>query len=417
MTGHKPVSGTDKAQPVGADSCYAPPVSPCAGLPHRKTPAGNTRALHLNYVRGRDDKLRETELAHLRFFISVAMRLGLQLQIFTHVDSRGDIDQELPAHVEPPTAFYVIESALPITKWAEDGVEYLDNGAIAILPPLNDQQLATAMTVGRQHRWQGKVSQSVLTAALEDDALWIPLGVRVNLQETTAAVTALAAQTSRPVVNLRAYIEGGNMIAGEDAAGQPILLVGKDAIDATAQRYQLTREQVQKIVCEDFGLAAPTQVVMVEQPGQFHLDLALLFIGQGVVVLNDSSAALADAVEMAELVPCMTTETAAARLGLQHALEEAAAKDLQSAGLSVIRQALADNVMFNFFNGEFVTGKDGLNYYLTNGAPPAQEERFSQLMVEEWQVVSEVIFTPREAAQKSLQQLGGVGCRAKGLPR
>ena len=118
---------------------------------------------------------------------------------------------------------------------------------------------------------------------------------------------------------------------------------------------------------------------------------------------------------MAEAVPCLTTKTAAAKLTLQLALEEEAARDLQAAGIKVIRKKLEDSVTFNFFNGEFVTGKNGLNYYITNGGPLEQEEQFAALMVKEWKIVTDVIFSPIAAAQKSLQELGGVGCRIKGI--
>ena len=68
----------------------------------------------------------------------------------------------------------------------------------------------------------------------------------------------------------------------------------------------------------------------------------------------------------------------------------------------------------SFFNGEFVTGTDGLIYYITNGGLRAQEERFETLMVKEWGVVKKVFFSPQNIAQKSLQDRGGVGCRLKG---
>jgi len=354
-------------------------------------------------------------MVHLRCFVAIAKALGLQLKILTDRDGRSDVEQALNNDYYRGTQYRIIESSQPLTKWAEDGVEYLKNGRIAVLKPFDSQLLEWAMKQGRRSRWQGKISPEILEAALRDDHLWIPLGVRVNGSEIGVALKSLATVERYGVGHMRAYIEGGNMIAGEDAAGKPILLIGKDAIDATAQIYQLNRAQVQEIICEDFGLASIDQVICVEQPGQFHLDLALLFIGQGVVVLNDNSVALQNAIEMAEAVPCLTTKTAAAKLGLQHELEAEAARDLQAAGIKVIRQKLEDNVTFNFFNGEFVTGKDGLNYYITNGGPPDQEKRFSTLMMKQWRVVTDVIFTPITAAQQSLQELGGVGCRIKGL--
>ena len=401
---------TTDAQPL------LPPVDTGGALPQKKTPSGNTQVLHMNYLRGRTAKQAEAEIVHLRFFATVARELGLQLKILTDRDSRSDVEQELSNDQYKETQYRIIESSLAITKWAEDGVEYLENGKIAVLRSFDSQLLEWAMKSGRRSRWQEKIAPEILEAALQDDHLWIPLGVRVNTSAIGAALESLASAQKHEVGHLRAYIEGGNMIAGEDAAGKPVILIGKDAIDATAHIYQLNRAQVREIICEDFGLATIEQIICVEQPGQFHLDLAILFMGHGVVVLNDSSIACKDAIEMAEVVPCLTTKTAAAQLTLQHELEEEAARDLQAAGIKVIRNKLEDNVTFNFFNGEFVTGKNGLNYYITNGGPPEQESRFADLMVRQWQIVTEVIFSPIDAAQKSLQELGGVGCRIKGVP-
>ena len=218
------------------------------------------------------------------------------------------------------------------------------------------------------------------------------------------------------LLTLTTLFWAGNAIAGEDATGKPVIIVGKDAIAATAHIYQLHENEVRKVICEDFGLENMEQVICVEQPGQFHLDMGILFLGNGGVVVNDSGEALKGATEMAEMVPCMTTEKMAAKLKLQYELESEAAKDLDTAGMEVKREKLENDTIYNFFNGEFVDGKDGFNYYITNGGPKEQEERFESLMVKEWNVVKKVIFSPENAAKRSLQERGGVGCRIKGSP-
>ena len=93
-----------------------------------------------------------------------------------------------------------------------------------------------------------------------------------------------------------------------------------------------------------------------------------------------------------------------------------AANDLAAAGLDVRRERLENDAFYNFFNGEFVEGQDGENYYITNGGPRAEEERFETLMTANWNSVKKVFFSPVDAAQKSLQERGGVGCRLKGSP-
>ncbi|MDJ0579190.1 hypothetical protein [Crocosphaera sp.] len=391
-----------------------PSVDTGKALPYKKTPNGRIQVLQMTYTRNQTDELIETEIAHLKFFARTVAELGLQLEILTNEKSRGDIEKELVKDEYQLLNYTIIESQKPVWKWAEDGVEYLENGRTAILYPFDEQLLQWAMTESRRHRWTGKIDPENLEEALRDDLLWIPLGISVNTVKVGLERECATQVKGQNICHLRAYIEGGNMITGEDKTGQPVIIVGKDAIGATAHIYQLNDDDVRRIICEDFGLEGIQQVICVEQPGQFHLDMGMLFIGNGVVIVNDSRESLKDAMEMAEIAPCLTTEKMAAKLKLQCQLEKEATKDLETAGLEVRRDKLENNLLYNFFNGEFVEGKDGFNYYITNGGPQEQEEKFQTLMVEEWKVVKKVIFSPKDAAHKSLQERGGVGCRIKG---
>jgi len=391
-----------------------PTVDTGKALPQKKTPSGRTQVLHMNYTTDKTDKPVEVETEYLRFFAKTVQELGLRLEILTNAQDREDIEQELAKSEYQNLDYTIIQSQEPLSKWAEDSVEYLENGRVAVLQQFDDQLLQWAMTEGRRHRWQGKIEPENLQQALEEDHLWIHLGTRVNAFKMGMERERAALSKGQEVGHIRAYIEGGNAIAGEDATGKPVILIGKDGISATAHIYQLNDDDVRGIICEDFGLETIDQVICVEQPGQFHLDMGMLFLGNGVVVVNDSHEAAQEAMEMAQMVPCMTTKTMAAKLKLQFELESQAAKDLEAAGMEVKREKLENDVHYNFCNGEFVEGKDGFNYYITNGGPKEEEEKFETLMVREWQVVKKVIFSPQDVAQKSLQERGGVGCRIKG---
>lgn len=391
-----------------------PQVDTGKALPQKKTPSGGAQVLHVNYKPDKPDKPVQVELEHLKFFARTAQALGLQLKILAHENHQAEIQKELEKTAYQSLKYDITLSQTPVSKWAEDSIEYLANGTFAVLYPFNDQLLAWAMTEGRRQRWQGKISQNILEEALQDDHLWIPLGMTVNTDATGLERERIAKASGQPIGHIRAYIEGGNMITGENASGLPIIILGKDAIDTTAYLYQIDNHRVKQIIIEDFGLETLDQLICVEQPGQFHLDMGMLFLGNGVVVVNDSQAALKDAKEMAELVPCLTTETLAAKLGLQYELEESAVLDLKQAGLDVIRETLKDDTLhYNFFNGEFVVGQDGFNYYITNGGPKEQQIAFETLMVNEWMLVKQVFFSPQAVAQISLQERGGVGCRIK----
>ncbi|MEL6228664.1 MAG: hypothetical protein AAFR24_02015 [Cyanobacteria bacterium J06627_3] len=391
-----------------------PSMDTGGSLPQKKTPSGKTKVLHINYTRGQVSEPANTEMEHLLFFARTAAELGLRLEILADSSCREDLEQALIKEQFKPLEYEITESQNPVSKWAEDSVEYLENGRIAVLNQFDQELLIWAMTEGRRHRWRTKATPENLEAALQDDHLWILLGVRVNALQMGIERAQAAHTKEQPISHIRAYIEGGNMITGEDANGKPIILVGKDAITATAHIYQLNNNDVRRLICEDFGLDSVEQVVCVEQPGKFHLDMGMLFIGHGVVVVNNSSEALKDATEMAEMVPCLTTEKMAAKLKLRCSLEEDAATDLAAAGLDVRREQLENDAVYNFFNGEFVEGRDGENYYITNGGPRAQEERFETLMTAKWGSVKKVFFSPADVAQKSLQERGGVGCRIKG---
>ena len=164
--------------------------------------------------------------------------------------------------------YTITESQKPISKWAEDSIEYLENGQVATLTQFNDKLLELAMTEGRRHRWQGKVAQKHLEDVLREDHLWIPLGIRVNEVQTGLERKHAVQAKGQKVGQIRAYIEGGNMITGEDATGKPVLIIGKDAIATTAYLYQLDYGDVRRIICEDFGLESIDQVICVEQPGK-----------------------------------------------------------------------------------------------------------------------------------------------------
>ncbi|MEM1368296.1 MAG: hypothetical protein AAGG02_09810 [Cyanobacteria bacterium P01_H01_bin.15] len=384
-------------------------------LLHRKTPSGQANLWYLHYSRSHTDgQPVETELGYLRFFATQATHLGIRLEVLTNGEGEADVVTELAQPQLAELDYRVVVSETPVLKWAEDSTEYLLNGVVALPLVCDEDALRAAMTAGRRARWQRHLTPELLEPALTEDHLWIPLGVSVNDAKMVQQQRLAAQLRGQTTQSLPIYIEGGNMIVGEDADNRTIVLIGKDAIDASTKVQGMTGEQLKELLVKAFQLEDPAQIIEVEQPGQFHLDMGLLFLGQGRVVVNDSTVALLNAKEMAELAPCTTTETMASLLQIQHTLEAIAVVDLEAAGLQVMRENLANGVYCNFCNGEFIASKTGQNYYITNGTVPETETHFRKLMVQTWQVVDDVIFSPRELTHKSLQERGGVGCRIKG---
>ena len=408
--------------------------------PHKKTPEGNTRIVHMNYklalmkpdlkasakdddssahkVTGSAFKRSSTEYDHFQFFVERATALGLRLEILTnaagHQDIKGDLDKAVEAGLD--LGVTITDSPDP-SQWAEDSTEFLQSGVTGVLTKFNDTALQSGMKQGRQKRWAGLVPQQFEKAPFDPatEQEWVHSGILVNANDMAKAREEAASGNGVKVGHLRAYIEGGNMISGESADGQPVILLGKDAIAATAYAYEISDEMARATIAEDFGVKA-SQILCVEQPGKFHLDMGLLFIGKGVVIVNDSTEEweAAKRNESTSFTPAAKKITA--QLGLRTQLEALAVKDLQEGGMKVVRQKLESGTSYNFFNGEFVTGKDGETYYLTNGGPSDQQEKFRLLMTKEWGVVKDVFFTSRSAAEGSLTDIGGVGCRIKGSP-
>ena len=88
-----------------------------------------------------------------------------------------------------------------------------------------------------------------------------------------------------------------------------------------------------------------------------------------------------------------------------------AEQDLINTVFTVEHHKFEDWNNSNFFNGEFVTGRDGKKYYLTNGAPKEQKTIFSNFMKSS---VEKVYFAAQEISRQGLKEQGGIGCRAKG---
>jgi hypothetical protein len=246
---------------------------------------------------------------------------------------------------------------------------------------------------------------------------WVAEGLLVNAGRTRQTRTAVLTEQHDTVRKLRCYTEGGNLIVGEDATRRTVVLVGRDAIAATKGEYSFTDDaDVVALIAEDFGLTRD-QVIPVEQPGKFHLDMGLLFVGNGVVVVNDSGKKLSVEQENLAKYGAQSNRKFVARLTLQCGLENLAAQDLSNAGMNVLRHKLESDENCNCFNGEFVADSKGDVHYLTNGAGKGNQaitELVTQLLVNELKVAVDVHFSPASAAEESLSSQGGVGCRIKG---
>ncbi|WP_053732936.1 hypothetical protein [Nocardia sp. NRRL S-836] len=392
-------------------------VRPCdtGGLPpQKKTPAGKTRVIAFNYKTGQQDARKSTEFAHARFFADQARALKLGLRVLTTEAGQRDLLRDDVFEGLDPHWTIVDQVA---SEWAEDSVEYLQSGEVAVLEEFNATALRAGLVAGRQARWAALLDPTYVNDVFDPIASkqWVPEGLLVVAGKTREMVESALERQHRAARHLRFYAEGGNLIVGENAAGETIALVGRDSIAATAGEYLFANDnQVLELIAEDLGVAVQ-RVIPVEQPGKFHLDMGLLFVGEGVVLLNDSGDQLDEAEARLTAYPGDASRRHAAKLRLQCGLEALAERDLTAAGLTVHRRKLESGAVYNFFNGEFVADEADQVHYLTNGTgAEAVMQTFVSLLVDELKVAVAVHTSPVGAAEHSLESQGGVGCRIKG---
>lgn len=265
--------------------------------------------------------------------------------------------------------------------------------------------------------------------------------VQMNQQQDSAA--GHAAATGRSFTEGLSYVEGGNILRGQAPDGSAYAVVGQDSVHAT--RGNLSRElgrpvtdaEARRAIGYDFGVD-PSRVYPVEQPGDFHLDMAMTPTPSGAMLLNDSREAarlqeqwLRDDLRTGA-DPSLTEETVNARVSRIREdaertawYEDITQRDLERQGITVHRVAGAFNEhdsngmlrpnSMNFLNGEGGIGPDGKHYQiLLGGDPRAQAYIQDQLTNRIPTGIDRVHFLPRSITEANLPNMGALNCRIKG---
>jgi hypothetical protein len=452
---HKRVPGVWKhwVEPPGAVHNFAdnqPLLTP-------KDASGGNKVHHMQY--NANDKLGEESIRNMAV---IASHEGFKLQV---TGTRGDLEglkRNLKDHWAVITPV-VISS--PPDEWAEDSGEYLKGQRTGIPTISTKKGLQEAIETGRadrnykpQEKWSGlnynrNPGNEVGTNVHEDG------------KQKHKIAEAKARQRDDKIVAFKSYLEGGNVLSGTDLRLQPFALVGKDVLAATRHLVDpdLSDIDIHKIVADDLGLPVAS-VVFVEQPGQFHLDMGLVILGQGHVILNDSSQTYAlmrrwlaedkesvlraiDALneevkkenktirernepyvkehrliteEEVENAFTVLNNTLNTVLGERHRLEEMAANDLKKAGINVTRlPASFPRTSFtpemNFLNGESGVGPDKRSFFITNGGDARAEDAVAAAYfaaVESTQL-ARIYFVDSQTSEDSFRKGGGIGCRDK----
>ena len=115
----------------------------------------------------------------------------------------------------------------------------------------------------------------------------------------------LAKAIEVPVLMNLTHAEGGNVLLGKNKAG-PYLIVGKDSYttskrlmeidlkrcDKKGKKYsgkELTEEEVKMAFGIDYGVPKE-RIYIIDQPGDFHLDMSLMLTDDGILLSNSKQA-------------------------------------------------------------------------------------------------------------------------------
>jgi hypothetical protein len=374
-------------------------------------------------------------------------------------------DADLAASL--PTSAHALVLALPIAAvgdaWTEDSLQLDGEGAVRLPPALSAgeaQAMRDAVRRARILRLAGAEPDPGLTgdslaraaAGEHPEALAAVVLGAVALRDVRQARLETAARLGLAVKDVAAYVEGGDALLGLGPSGQPDALVGRDTLAAT--RWLLARRwgrepaeaEVRAAVGQALGLP-PEAVVPVEQPGVFHLDLAVLRVGPRRVLLNDAREAArlqagwleSDHPDGPARAAWLAALAADARLAAR--LEDLAEADMRAAGFEVHRvpglyrepraRALAggepDAALLaawaaeghpsreqNFLNAELAVNARGERYMVALGGDPrAEAEVVGRLRHVLGDRLSRLYLLPPDLTAATLALRGGVGCRVR----
>ncbi len=228
------------------------------------------------------------------------------------------------------------------------------------------------------------------------------------------------------------YIEGGNSLVGQNENGT-FAIVGADSV--TVSKYLLNKDGVEvenadvtKMMAADLGV---NKVIVIEQPGEFHIDMRMNLRPDGTVVMNDAQKA---GEFERDLIRDRAGKEGWTDQQLQGALQRSEARQEQQLVFeNIVTQQLNDQGVpiqkipgvltvegsrpgdvrqMNFMNLEQGTSlKDGGNFAVMLGGDPKAEE----MIRAEYQRlgVDRVHFLPASVSDEYLSRMGGVNCILK----
>lgn len=310
------------------------------------------------------------------------------------------------------------------SPWTEDDREYATDGSVRMPARWLGPPDAVGAALERAQR-EGRAARGV-----DPDAFGLQGVVAASDIQRDAAIAAVS--QGRPLVEGLGYAEGGNVLRGTDASGTPYAIVGRDSVALTQRRLgddlgrAVEEDEATRAIAHDLGLA-PSQVHLVEQPGDFHIDMKMLPLRDGRIIVNDSRAAARlhaqwlreDAGGHATGIERRIAEAERAA-AVRGPLEDRAARDLEAAGFKVIRMPAVFPSLepgkppMNFLNTESGVGADGRSFLVMLGGDRRAQSYVADFLTSEVPSGIDRLYFLPERVSENLRSEGGLNCRVKG---
>lgn len=312
-------------------------------------------------------------------------------------------------------------------SWTEDHGEFTRSGGVivpALLPA--DTEIDSWVFKARADRYREMEKQGEKHPGCNYAIQGLTNG-RQAQEELINSALSTGVQDLHMAVS---YVEGGNILNGHRPDGSAYALVGRDSLAITAKLLPAGAGESQAIaqVAADYGLK-PENIIPLEQPGDFHLDMAMTLAGPGQVLLNDSRQVLAlqkqwitehykhtwfnrdEQPSQLEQVEKKANKTAV--------FEDIVEKQLKAAGLEVFRvpgvfpESVA-NPQMNFLNLRQGQNDRGEAFAVSLGGEERAEQAFAETLLTKIPASYQRIhFLDRSLTPETLRYNGGIKCRTK----
>lgn len=312
-------------------------------------------------------------------------------------------------------------------SWTEDHGEFTATGGVvvpAILP--KDTEIDSWVFGARAKRYWAMQEQGEKHPGCN----YATQGLMNGRHAQEELVNAALSTGTRDINLATSYVEGGNLLNGHRADGTPYALVGRDSLAITSRLLpgQPGEGEAIQQVAADYGLQ-PEHIIPLEQPGDFHLDMAMTLAGPGQVLLNDSRQVLALQKQWItehyqhtwfnrDQQPSDLQE-AEKKANKTAVFEDIVEKQLKAAGLEVFRvpgvfpKSVA-NIPMNFLNIRQGQNDRGETFAVSLGGEERAEKAFARTLLEEIPAgYDRVHFLDRSWTAETLHFNGGIKCRTK----